>query len=236
MVSAPGQVISWFACGAFLLPGLTARLNGAEVAGQESFAPFQVIAKGNIFAPERSARSVAAPKPAPAPSDRLVLVGTMSYERGAFAFFDGSSPEYKKALKQGDQVGEFVLAEVGTNQAKLKAGDREFALLVGTCLLRESAGQWRAGGKVDAAPPPLEPAAQSTQSATARTAAEGPKTKDFVPADPDKEERKAEKKLVKYLAGLDPAIKKDKQRDRDPNTDFADAPRKHDKSPKHAKD
>ena len=30
----------------------------------------------------------------------MTLVGTMTYEKGTFAFFDGSSSEYRKALKR----------------------------------------------------------------------------------------------------------------------------------------
>src|ERR1041385_6179537 len=59
------------------------------------FSSFRIITERNIFNPRRSARYVPTERTR-RPStrtDSFALVGTMSYEKGFFAFFDGSSSE-----------------------------------------------------------------------------------------------------------------------------------------------
>jgi len=36
----------------------------------------------------------------------------LSYEKGLFAFFDGSSPDYRKVLKEEDTIAVFKIAEI----------------------------------------------------------------------------------------------------------------------------
>src|SRR4051794_18547376 len=66
---------------------------------------FRIISERNIFNPNRSARSPRGetPRAQRAPKiDTFALVGTLSYEKGRFAFFDGSSSGFKKTLKAAD--------------------------------------------------------------------------------------------------------------------------------------
>ena len=144
----------------------------------------------------------------------------MDYEKGQFAFFDGSRAEFQKALKEGDKVAGFVITGLEPNRAKLKSGEMQFELPVGACLLRENGGQWKAGGKVESPSPSLPVAASSAPPPTPAKAS--PTGGSFQPQAVsfekwDKEERKAEKKFIKYLAGADSSDKKEKWGDKNPD-------------------
>src|SRR5689334_19659407 len=78
---------------------LTAQTNNNNSA--PTYDSFNIISQRNIFDPNR--RGIQAWH-APAPShnpDIFTLVGTMSYAKGKFAFFDGTKSDYKKVLEPG---------------------------------------------------------------------------------------------------------------------------------------
>jgi hypothetical protein len=81
------------------------------------FSTFKIITDRNIFNPRRSARSVTRSETRRTSTpkvDSFALVGTMSYEKGPFAFFEGSQSEYRKALKPEDTIAGFKVAEIQT--------------------------------------------------------------------------------------------------------------------------
>jgi hypothetical protein len=111
-----------------------------------SFDEFKIITQRNIFDPNRSApgaprRNVETPKPKRI--DYLNLVGAMSYEKGRFAFFDGTSSDYRKSVKPGDSIAGYKVADVTQNQVTLQNGDKKIELPVGGQLKREDEGEWR---------------------------------------------------------------------------------------------
>ncbi len=69
--------------------------------------------------------------------------GTMSYEKGTFAFFDGTSSDYKKALKLTDSIAGYKVTNITPNAVKLTSGTNEIDLSVGAQLRREEDGPWR---------------------------------------------------------------------------------------------
>ena len=71
----------------------------------------------------------------------------MSYEKERLAFFDGSSSAYQQALKVSDTICGWKVTAIEFKKVKLAAGTREVALEVGSCLLREQAGDWILGGE-----------------------------------------------------------------------------------------
>src|SRR5271167_1737375 len=77
--------------------GLTAQAQQTNRASEADFSSFQVISERNIFNPNRTARHRGGNRPQPV-ADAFALVGTMSYAKGAFAFFDGTSSDYRKAV------------------------------------------------------------------------------------------------------------------------------------------
>jgi hypothetical protein len=99
--------------------------------------------------------------------DSLTLVGTMSYEKGSFAFFDGTSSEYKKALKLTDSIAGYRLTNIAPNAVKLATGTNEVELSVGAQLRREENGPWLlASQSTSYASTPASTSASGAASAT----------------------------------------------------------------------
>ena len=78
----------------------------------------------------------------------MTLVGTMTYEKGTFAFFDGTSSDYKKALKLTDTIAGYKVTTIAPNGVKLASGTNEVELSVGAQLRREEDGPWLLAGQV----------------------------------------------------------------------------------------
>ena len=106
------------------------------------FSSFRLIAERNIFDPNRFPRRGPATGPAPKTIESFALVGILSYEKGTFAFFDGSSAAYKKALKVADTIAGYKLTDLTPEAVKLAAGTNQVELRVGTYLRREEQGEW----------------------------------------------------------------------------------------------
>jgi hypothetical protein len=133
------------------------------------FSAFQVIVDRNIFDPNRYPRrpGETGPRPAPKTVDSLTLVGTMSYDRGTFAFFDGSSPDYRKALKRTDVIAGYQVRTITPDAVELAAGTNMLELPVGTQLRREEDGPWLLAGR--AGPYAASPTSTSTNASATAT-------------------------------------------------------------------
>ena len=55
----------------------------------------------------------------------------MTYEKGTFAFFDGTSSDYKKALKLTDVIAGYKVTNIAPNGVKLASGTNALELSVG---------------------------------------------------------------------------------------------------------
>ena len=108
------------------------------------YSSFKVVVDKNIFDPNRTPRGSIGPRNflKPKSFDSLTLVGTMTYEKGTFAFFDGTSAEYKKALKLADAIAGYKLTNIAANGVKLASGTNELDLSIGAQLRREEDGPW----------------------------------------------------------------------------------------------
>jgi hypothetical protein len=131
--------------------GTASDRNEANSAGETSngpvsldYAAFRLIADRNIFDPNRLPHGRGTPtvRRAPKSFDSLTLVGTMTYEKGTFAFFDGTSSDYKKALKLADSIAGYKVTNIAPNAVKLASGTNELELSVGAQLRREEGGPW----------------------------------------------------------------------------------------------
>jgi hypothetical protein len=135
--------VSWPKFAALILMVVGA-LQAATPEGQSpsrtDFPSFKVIAERNIFNANRSRGRSGTEKPRIV--DSLSLLGTMSYERGQFAFFDGSKPEYKKTLKPDATIAGYKIAEIAPNGVKLEAEGKQIDLPVGSQMRREEEGEW----------------------------------------------------------------------------------------------
>src|SRR5690348_14727991 len=75
----------------------------ARGPARNSYDAFRLISQRNIFNPNRSMAGAAPVARASAPPavriESFSLLGTMQYEKGNFAFFDGTSSRYKMVAK-----------------------------------------------------------------------------------------------------------------------------------------
>jgi hypothetical protein len=144
--------------------GDRSQTNSAAGTNRLDYSAFKVVVDRNIFDPNRTPRRPGdrGPRAAPKSVDSLTLVGTMTYEKGSFAFFDGTSSDYKKALKLNDVVAGHKVTNIRPNSVKLAAGTNELELTVGMQLRREEDGPWSLAGQ----PGSYTAAAASTSTST----------------------------------------------------------------------
>lgn len=122
------------------------------LASKRDLSAFKLITERNIFDPNRRARPVRGAveeRPKPVQVESFALVGVLSYAKGDFAFFDGTSSEYRKILKPADSIAGFKVQEIARNQVKLEAGGKALALPVGTQMRRQDAGEWQMSARAE---------------------------------------------------------------------------------------
>ena len=116
----------------------------ARPAGQD-YGSFQVIVQRNIFnggrGPGGRQERKGDEKP-PAKVESFTLVGTMTYEKGPFAFFDSANTEYRKVLQAEGAIAGFKIAGITNQQVKLISGTNQVELRVGMQMRREDEGAW----------------------------------------------------------------------------------------------
>ncbi len=116
------------------------------------YPSFRIIAERNIFNANRSTRSA---RSGNGEAERQVrvesftLLGTLGYEKGTFAFFDGTSSPYRKALKPGDTIAGYTIAAVGQDRIRLEADGKTVELPVGMQMRREDEGDWQLTARND---------------------------------------------------------------------------------------
>jgi hypothetical protein len=103
------------------------------------YSAFSLVTTRNIFDPNRYRGR---PRGNVARVESFALVGTMSYEKGTFAFFSGSSSDYQKALKCSDSIAGYKLTAINPNSVKLALATNEVELRVGMQMRREEDGPW----------------------------------------------------------------------------------------------
>jgi hypothetical protein len=129
-----------------------------------SFDSFSIITQRNIFDPNRSRVRPYTPQPNHRPAVESVdLVGTMSYPKGKFAFFSGSSSEYKKVLEPGAAIAGYTVKEIGPTTVTLASNGKEFEMKVGAELRNEAGQGWRLSARSE--PPPETTESVSTDAA-----------------------------------------------------------------------
>jgi len=150
----------------------------------ERFSSF--VTDRNIFDPGRYARNSSTPRliftqrVRYAPS--FTLVGTMSYEKGMFAFFDGNQPELRKVLYQSESNGiaGYTVAEITPAGVTLQTTDKKqtVQLKIGD-MMRQDGSSWQlagqggsfAGTSAGVSPAPADNSSPDTISAPASSGA-----------------------------------------------------------------
>jgi len=155
-------------------PGVFAQSNG--VPGPEDYAKFSAfITDRNIFDPGRQPHSYSSsyrPRPRirtrPNEAPDITLVGTMSYEKGRFAFFNGNDSDLKKALPVAGKIAGFTVTEISAKGVTLESTNQSqpLELQIGDGLRQEN-GQWKfaVAGELPAA-------ASSTETTTSSSGSE----------------------------------------------------------------
>jgi hypothetical protein len=143
-----------------------------EVPGPTAYSAFgRFITTRNIFDPNRYARDLTRPvrttrvqRSAPT----FTLVGTMSYEKGLFAFFDGNDSDLKKVLYSPDTNGiaGFVLTEITPAGVTLETADkkRTLQLKIGDSM-RQEGKVWQPTGTSESTESSLDTATDAGSSA-----------------------------------------------------------------------
>lgn len=119
-----------------------ARAQQTNRTSQVDFSNFQVISERNIFNPNRTARHKHGNRPQPV-ADAFSLVGTMSYAKGTFAFFDGTSSNYRKVVQNAGTIAGYKVTDITPSAVKLANGDKQLVMKVGTQMRREEKGAWQ---------------------------------------------------------------------------------------------
>ncbi len=142
--------------GLIVLPVLLAALPPAfaqsnTVPGPTDYAAFsRFIAERNIFDPNRTPRD-AGREPAYHPrvsrtAPVFTLVGTMSYAKGMFAFFNGNQPDLRKVLYTTDSnsIAGFTVADITLSGVTLQSADKKqtVELKIGDSMRQED-NVWR---------------------------------------------------------------------------------------------
>jgi len=144
------------------------------------YGSFRIITDRNIFNANRSGRTSRRPRETPRPSkvDTVTLLGTMSYEKGRFAFFDGSDSQYRATLEREGTIAGLKVVDIGANHVKLDADGKPFDLRVGAQLRREDGGEWNVAAREESPAGGLpRPVTASSDSAAGKPTG-GEKTND----------------------------------------------------------
>ena len=112
-----------------------------------TYDSFRTVSDRNIFNPNRYARSSGrtTQRTSSTPASRVEsfsLVGIMAYEKGVFAFFDGTKSDYKHALQAEGVIGDYKVVSVSDNLVKIANGTNTHELKVGMQMRREDEGDW----------------------------------------------------------------------------------------------
>jgi hypothetical protein len=133
----------------------TNRLTKAAVTARLDFDAFRIIPERNIFDPNRAAPG--STRTRPREPDRRVrtesfaLLGTMSYEKGRFAFFDGSSSDYRKVLQADGRIADFKVAAVAPTCVRLQTTNgHAIELCVGMQMSRREDEDWQVSERTPA--------------------------------------------------------------------------------------
>jgi len=137
----------------FAATGLPAIAQETNTASRFDYPAFHIIAERNIFNQNRSRGSggngYRNRQDRRVRTDAFALRGTMSYEKGRFAFFDGTSLDYRKAAQTDDTIAGFKVAEVGRDSVKLESNGKQIELQIGMQMKKPEQGNWELASGAD---------------------------------------------------------------------------------------
>ena len=157
--------------------------NKAPEIPKTDYAYFKVVNDRNIFNPARQPNRPDRPasrevKKVPK-VDAFSLVGTLRYEKGDLAFFDGSNSDYRKAHKAGEAIAGFKVLSISDSAVRIEAKGKVTELKIGSQMRREDEGEWEfaigpyAGGITSSGGSGSGDSSSSSGSSGASTASSG---------------------------------------------------------------
>lgn len=140
------------------------------------FRSFRIISERNIFnasrsgqRPSRGGRGQRAAK-----IDYFKLLGTMSYEKGRFAIFGGSSAQFRKTIQPQEFISQYKVADIGPSSIKLTTTNGQvIEMRVGMQIRRQDNGPWAVSNLPEPAPESAVASASSTTSENSPTGSSG---------------------------------------------------------------
>jgi hypothetical protein len=152
----PTQYKKWLALALALVSGLSAVAQTNGVPGPAAYSSFsRFVTERNIFDPNRYPRSSSTRSSTYRPrvsrsAPAFTLVGTMSYEKGMFAFFDGNNSDLRKVLYQSDSnsIAGYTVAEITLAGVKLQTADKKqtVQMKIGE-MMRQEGSVWQLAGQ-----------------------------------------------------------------------------------------
>ena len=118
------------------------------------YSEFKIIPDRNIFNPKRSPGRTYNQTPRDTArrtytrSESFALVGTMSYAKGPYAFFESSTTQYRKVVSANDKIADCKVLLVDPNFVKLEVGTNIVDLPVGKQMQRQD-GTWRVADRIE---------------------------------------------------------------------------------------
>ena len=127
-----------------------ARAAATNAPSRFDYESFRIISERNIFDANRSPRGGRNRRDRSTDrsikTESFALLGTMSYEKGIFAFFDGTSSEYRKARTAMDTIAGFKITEISPNLVKLEGNGTNIEMTVSMQMKKEEEGEWHLAG------------------------------------------------------------------------------------------
>lgn len=144
-------------CKIVLAALLAAQTFAADAQTTNAVAPAdypKFIAQRNIFDPNRVPNVPWTPRPRQAYTppvvrqvDSFTLVGIIGYGEGrmagVYAFFDGTSPDYRKTAQMNDTIANFKITDIEADSITLMSDTNETTVLrIGDQLHNDGVGHW----------------------------------------------------------------------------------------------
>ena len=107
----------------------------------------------------------------------FTLVGTMSYEKGLFAFFSGNNEDLKKVLPVAEKIADYTVTQIIPGRVTLESADKKTTLhlRVGDVMRQENGKwEWSGSGEVPAGESISAPETSSSASGESSAAAAAP--------------------------------------------------------------
>jgi hypothetical protein len=166
-----------------------ARAEDSSPPARTDYVSFRIITERNIFNQHRTPGRANRPPPETTRresdyrprSETFALLGTMIYEKGRFAVFDGSGSEFRKVLQPADQIAGFKIAGVDHTCVKLESTNgQSLDLCVGMQMKRRDGEEWQMAGRVESADNGGSRSSSSSASSSSSSSASGPESEEVL--------------------------------------------------------